>query len=223
MIEFNFNITLIGLIIFGLLIYGFYRGYKRGAITMIVSLSILFVSLIIAAGLGFAVSIYFYKNTQSQVPQVFGAIILLLIFGVGIILSNLIQKKVFVKIKDNDPTDNTSEIIGGILGFIKYFVIAGVFSLGLNYLDQGGNFLPQSEKEGKFFKGTAWVMTHTVRILNFPARTTGPYMPKPNPQITVIKNNNTKNNNTQNTNNNPQPPNPQNKQQLVIDPNDSKP
>ena len=128
------------------------------------------------------------------------------------------QKKVFQKIKDSDPTDNTSKFIGGILGFTKFFIIAGVFSVGLNFLDQGGNFLPQREKEGKFFKGTAWVMTHTVRILDFPARTTGPYMPKQNPQITVIKNNN-----TQNTNNNPQPPNPQNKQQLVIDPNDNKP
>ncbi len=221
MIEFNFNITLIGLIIFGLLIYGFYRGYKRGAITMIVSVSVLFVALIIAAGLGFAVSVYFYRNTQSQVPQVFGSIVLLLIFGAGIILSNAVQKKVFVKIKDNDPTDNTSEIIGGILGFIKYFVIAGVFSLGLNYLDQAGNFLPQTEKEGKFFKGTAWVMTHTIRILNYPVKTTGPNMPQQNPQITVIKNTNTKHKNTQNTN--PPPPNPQNQQQLVIDPNNNKP
>lgn len=213
-IDVNLQFSIFGLVIFGLWAYGAYRGYKRGVITMTISLFIILAGLLISAIAGFWIAVYFYHN-HSNVPQVFGSLILVILFSLAIWISNFVQKIVFLKIKEVDPVENFSKILGATLGFLKYFVITGVFSLAILNFNSAGNFLPERDKNSYIMNTNAWLMTKLIRPLNYPSPQTGPTIPKKltSPNNNVIKNNNTtqnpnnkvipKPNTTQNTNNVP--------------------
>jgi len=200
-VDVNFQFSIFGLFLAGIWIYGIYRGYMRGIITMTVSLSVLFVGLIISAMAGLFTSLYFY-NTGSQVPHVFGSLILALLFFGVIWASNFVQKIVFFRIRESDPTEKVSQLLGAFAGFLKFFVITGVYCIVLLNFDSAGNFLPDRDKNSYLINGNAWVLKKMIKPLNYPNPQTGPIKPKnyTKPNTTVIKK---KNNTTNNTNTTP--------------------
>lgn len=197
--DINFNFSILGLIIFGALVWGGYRGYKKGAIVMALSLFALLAGLIVSAALTRGTYTYFWQR-GSKVPDVFGSVVLGLTFIAAIWFSNLVLKAVHVRVKDvtNDKTNN---FVGIIFGITKYFIIVGIYATVILNLDYNGNFLPERDKKSYLMNTSSWVMTKTVKLLQMDFHKVNPIGPQNNPvsnpnkqQINFPKNNN--NNNT---------------------------
>jgi len=197
--DINFNFSIFGLIIFGIIAWGGYRGYQKGAIVMALSLFALLAGLIVSAALTRGVYTYFWQQ-GSKVPDVFGSVVLGLTFIAAIWFSNLVLKAVHVRVKDvtNDKTNN---FVGIVFGITKYFIIVGIYATVILNLDYNGNFLPERDKKSYLMNTSSWVMTKTVKLLQMDFHKVNPIGPQNNPvsnpnnrQINFPKNNN--NNNT---------------------------
>lgn len=200
----NLNFSLFGLIIFGLLAWGGYRGYKNGAIVSGLALFALAAGFVVAAIITKIVYNYFI-NQGSNVPHIFGSIALGVVFIGAIWFSHWVLKKVKKRTADSEQ-DTTERSIGAGLNVARFFIIVGIYSIVILNLDKNGNFLPQREKESYFMNVSAWVLTKTVKLVKMDKHETGPYQYQTGPQNNGInfQNNNNSNNkpNNNNTNNN---------------------
>ncbi len=195
----NLNFSLFGVVIFGLLVWGGYRGFKIGSIVMGLSLFALVVAFVICSIITKTVYTYFL-NQSSLVPHVFGSIALGLSFIAAIWFSYIISKAVRRRTPGSEH-DLTDKIIGAALGVSKFFLIIAVYSVVIINLDKAGNFLPQREKESHFMNASAWVITKTVKLIKMDKHEIGPnnYVPN-NGGIDFNKNNNNSNSNNNNSN-----------------------
>jgi hypothetical protein len=163
-VDINLNFSIFGLIIFGLLLWGAYRGYKHGGIVMALSVFALLIGLVISASLAHFTYMYFWK-VGSKVPDVFGSVILGISFILAIWFANFIRKIVHIRIKEAVAQDKTNNIIGAIFGTLKLFLIIGVYSIVILNLDYNGNFLPPRDKKSYLMNTSAWIMTHSIKLL----------------------------------------------------------
>ncbi|MBN2893846.1 MAG: CvpA family protein [Bacteroidales bacterium] len=196
----NLNFSLFGLVIFGLLVWGGYRGYKVGAIVVGLSLFALAAGFIIAGIITKIVYTYF-MNQGSIVPHIFGSIVLGVSFIGAIWFSHYVLKAVKKRTSDNH-LDIAERSIGAALGVVKFFLIIGIYSVVILNLDKNGNFLPQREKESHFLNASAWVMTKTFKLIKMDKHENGPINYPTGPQNNGIIFPNSNNNNTNNSNSN---------------------
>lgn len=172
--DVNVNFSLFGLIIFGLLVWGGYRGYKRGGIVMGLSLFAIGAGFIAAGGISRVVYFYFLNNGLN-VPDIYGSITLGLLFIGAIWFSHYVLKAVKSRVGDLE-LDIKNRIFGAIFGVAKFFLIVAVYSvviLNLNgdrediNLNRKGNgaFLPDRELDSYFMNGSAWILNKTVRMI----------------------------------------------------------
>jgi len=163
-IHIDINFSLFGLIILGMLAWGGYRGYKRGGIIMGLSLFALGGGFIIAAAAGRIVYFYFLEGAKTLVPEVFGSIVLGTVFIGAIWFSVFVQKAVHIRVLDA-ASDKTNDIVGAILGFIKFFIIVAVYSVVILNLNCKGNFLPERDAKSKFMNFSKFAITKSVKML----------------------------------------------------------
>jgi len=176
--DINFNFSIFGLIIFGVLAWGAYRGYMKGGIIMGLSLFALLAGVVLSAVLTRATYSYFWQQ-GSKVPDVFGSVVLGLTFIAGIWFSNFILKAVHTRVKDTD-SDKTNNILGATLGIAKFFIIVGIYSTVILNLDYNGNYLPERDKKSYLLNTTSWVMTKTVKLLRMDYHRPAPVEPTNN-------------------------------------------
>ncbi len=213
-IQIDFNFSLFTLVIFGLIAWGGYRGYKRGGIIMALSVFALAGGLGVSAALGMITYKYFIK--VSAVPEVFGSIILGLSFLGAIWFSAFVQKAVHVRVKDV-ASDKTNNIVGALFGVGKFFVIAAVYSTVILNLNCRGQFLPERDVNCKTMSFSKKFLETSVKMVRMDKHypDTDPCSPvyKKNHQLQQQQQNpqqNQDNNtNTQPVNNTQTPVNPQ--------------
>ena len=201
-IDINLNFSLFGLVIFGLWAWGAYRGYKTGAIVMGLSLFAMLAGFVLAAILSKFTYKYF-SDQGSKVPDVFGSVVLGIVFIAAIWFSNFIRKAVHIRVQNADK-DKSTNVVGAILGFVKYFIIAGVYSIIILNLDYNGNFLPQRDKGSYLMNTSAALLTKSVKMLRMDYHRQGPPTGPQQPNgggINFNNNQNTQNSNQNNVNN----------------------
>ncbi|MEA3451412.1 MAG: CvpA family protein [Bacteroidota bacterium] len=206
--DINLDFSIFGVIIFGILVWGGYRGYMKGGIIMGLSLFALIAGVVLSAVLTRVTYSYFWQQ-GSEVPDVFGSVVLGLTFIAGIWFSNFILKAVHTRVRDTD-SDKTNNIFGATLGVAKFFIIVGIYSTVILNLDYNGNYLPEKDKKSYLLNTSSWVMTRTVKLLRMDYHRPPPEEPDDtapsqnnntnNKQINFKKNKNN-NSNNQNTNN----------------------
>jgi len=192
----DLNFSLFGLVIFGLIAWGGYRGYLRGGIIMGLSLFALIAAFVICGILTMFVYKYFWKN-GSNVPNIFGAVVL----GISFVGAIWFSHYVLVAVKERtggSEMDNKNKIFGAVFGVIKFFIIVAVYSVVILNLDRNGKFLPEREANSKFMNGISWVLVKGFRPLKMDYHVVGP---QELPQD-INNNNNKTNNNNNNTNTN---------------------
>ena len=142
--------SLFDLVIFGLVIWGAYAGYSKGAIVQAISLFALFAGLAISV-LVTKLTYSFFIRLESRAPDLFASIVLAFFFIAAIWASNYIRQ--IVQKNVSELTKGTyNRIIGVGLGMVKFFIIVSVFVLVVYKLDIYGKFLPPSEKGSKLGK-----------------------------------------------------------------------
>lgn len=124
--------------------------------------------LVIAAVLTTATYRYFYIGINSMVPEVFGSIMLIVIFSAAIWFSAFVQKAVHVRVLDV-ASDKTNSIVGAALGVAKFFIIGAVFSVAIFYLNCKGNFLPERDAKSYIMNFSKDAMLTTVKMLKMDA------------------------------------------------------
>ena len=185
--DLNLNFSIFGLLIFGILIWGGYRGYIKGGIVMSLSLFALLIGVIVSAALTRATYSFFWQQ-GSKVPDVFGSVVLGLSFILGIWFSNFVLRAVHVRIKET-PSDKTNNIVGAFMGVAKFFIIVGIYSTVILNLDYNGNFLPARDKNSYLLNTSAWVMTKSVKLLEMDFHRQHPIGPTQNTPINNNSNN----------------------------------
>ncbi len=201
--DLNLNFSIFGLLIFGILIWGGYRGYIKGGIVMSLSLFALLGGVIVSAALTRATYTFFWQQ-GSKVPDVFGSVVLGLSFILGIWFSNFVLRAVHTRVKEVNK-DKANNIVGAFMGVAKYFIIVGIYSTVILNLDYNGNFLPERDKKSYLLNTSAWVMTKSVKLLEMDFHRQQPIGPSNSPinnksnnrQINFPK---TNNNSTDNSN-----------------------
>ncbi len=188
-INIDLTFSLFGLVFFGLLIWGGYRGYRRGGIIMGLSLFALAIGFVVSGALTKLTYIYFFD--KSDVPEVFGAIVLGTTFIAAIWFSAYIQKIVRHKITDVE-SDKTNNYIGMALGIAKFFLIAAVYSVVILNLDCKGHFLPERDRKSYTLNFSKNILYKTVRMLRMDKHLTAPCYPED--YKNKSQNNNNKNN-----------------------------
>ncbi len=172
--DIDINFSLFGLIIFGLLVWGGYRGYIRGGIIMGLSLFALAAGFIAAGGISRVVYFYFWDNGLN-VPDIYGSLTLGILFVGAIWFSHYILKAVKLRVGDTN-SDLKNKIFGAVFGVIKFFLIVAVYSVVILNLNGdrididaerkgNGNFLPERELNSQFLNASAWVLNKTVRMI----------------------------------------------------------
>ncbi len=199
-IDINLNFSIFGLVIFGLWAWGAYRGYKTGAIVMGLSLFALLAGFMLAA-LSAKFTYKYFLEQGSKVPDVFGSVVLGIIFIGAIWFSNFIRRAVHKRVANADK-DKSTNVVGAVLGFAKYFFIAGIYSIVILNLDYNGNFLPQRDKGSYLMNTSAAILTKSVKLLRMDYHRQGPTNGPQQPGgINFDNNPNTQNNNSNNQNN----------------------
>jgi len=191
-INIDLTFSLFGLVFFGLLIWGGYRGYRRGGIIMGLSLFALAVGFVVSGALTKLTYKYFFD--KSDVPEVFGAIVLGTTFIAAIWFSSYIQKMVRHKVTDVE-SDKTNNYVGMALGIAKFFLIAAVYSVVILNLDCKGHFLPERDRKSYTLNLSKNILYKTVRMLRMDKHLNAPCYPedyKYNPQNNNKKNKNNK-------------------------------
>lgn len=145
-----------------MLFWGAYRGYRLGGIITGLSLFALAGGFVISAGI--TKMTYKYFVDKSQVPEVFGAIVLAVSFLGAIWFSSFIQKAVFNRLRDVNP-DKTNNYVGAGLGVVKYFIIFAIYATVLLNLDCKGHFLPERDRKSYSLNISKNLITKSVKML----------------------------------------------------------
>jgi len=225
-INIDFNFSIFGLLFFGMLFWGAYRGYRLGGIITGLSLFALVVGFVVSAGL--TMFTYKYFVNKSQVPEVFGASILGISFLGAIWFMHFVQNAVFNRLRDVNP-DKTNNFVGAGLGIVKYFIIFAVYATVILNLDCKGHLLPERDRKSHSLNISKNILTKSVKMLRmdyhmivpcYPEDILDQYQPTNNDDNTNTDNNgfdfptenddnsynsqpNNNNNNQSNTTNNP--------------------
>ncbi|MBN2663066.1 MAG: CvpA family protein [Bacteroidales bacterium] len=163
-IHIDVSFSLFGVLILGILAWGGYRGYKRGGIIMGLSLFALAGGMVISGALSRMTYMYFMSGMKTPVPEVFGSIVLAATFAGAIWFSVFVQKAVHVRVLDV-ASDRTNNIVGSVLGVVKFFIIAAIYSTVILNLNCKGNFLPDRDANSKIMKFSKIAITKGFKMI----------------------------------------------------------
>lgn len=142
--------SLLTIVFLLILAWGTWQGYKIGGILSVVSFSVFIILSIISIGM--SIFVYYLFVGRSSIPEIFGSLVLAVTIGLSIRISNIVHSATIKRVSVIQ-NDKPNQIIGAIIGFIKYFLIAGFYVVVLYNINCKGNILPQSERSNKFLKG----------------------------------------------------------------------
>lgn len=140
-------LTIIFLLVVG---WGAWQGYKIGGVLAIVSFSVFIVLSIISVAV--SLFVYYLFVGRSTIPEIFGSLVLAVTIGLSIQVSNIVHAAALKRVSVVQ-NDKPNQIVGAIIGFLKYFLIAGFYLVVLYNINCKGNILPSSERSNKFLKG----------------------------------------------------------------------
>ena len=164
--------SLFDLIIFGLVVWGGWVGYSKGAIVQSISLFAMLGGLTIAVILTKYIY-FFFISVKSPAPDLFASIVLGILFGGAIYGSTKIRKLVQNNVADAKKTIYV-KLVGIALGMMKFFLIVSVFALVTYKLDIYGRFLPPSERKSKLGNLSASSLTKIFKFLKMDYHDTNP-------------------------------------------------
>ena len=162
--------SLFDLIIFGLVMWGAWIGYSKGAIVQSISLFALLGGLTISVIITKYIY-FFFMSVKSPAPDLFASIVLGILFGGAIYGSVKIRKLVQKNVADAKKTIYT-KLVGVALGMMKFFLIVSVFTLVTYKLDIYGRFLPPSERASKLGNLSAGSLTKIFKFLKMDSHET---------------------------------------------------
>ncbi len=166
-VDFDLDIffSLFDLAIVGLLCWGAWLGYSKGAIVQTISLFALVAALGISAITSKFIYAFFISN-GSKTPDLFAALWLAGLFTAGIFGSGWVRGIVQDRVKELKKTKN-DQLIGLGMGVVKMFLIISLYSFVIYNVDYYGHFLPKSEQRSKLGKGTSKVVPTMFKFLRW--------------------------------------------------------
>ncbi len=162
-LSFDINISFIDIFFLGYLVYASWLGYKQGALVKALSLFALSGGFLLSVLFTFMTFRFFYTN-GSYHPELFSALVLLLFFSLAVWFSEYVQNTVAKQTKEIQ-IGKKGQILGGVFGFVKSFLIASTYVLILLSLNISGNFLPRTEARSIMGNVSAFILGKTVRML----------------------------------------------------------
>ncbi len=160
-IGFDITIRFLDIFIIGYFAYMFWIGSKQGPIVRAIDLFAFSAGILLSSLITRSVYYYFYRNNAVH-PELFAALILIVLYSGSLWFSYLIQKTVYSQTKDLEKGKKAS-ILGGILSLIKAIIVAGVFTLILLSLNVSGKFLPKEEPKSALGYITSSTVALTIR------------------------------------------------------------
>ncbi len=142
----SIGITYVDIIIFAMIIWSIFMGWKRGFIVQIISLSALISGIWLSIRLKSFILIFIKKqqgleDANSTILVIAFAITFILVLLGTFMLSNIIQAMT----KDKKFT-TVNRVFASILSFIKYSFFISIFAIFFNKLD----VLPKKQSENAF-------------------------------------------------------------------------
>lgn len=141
------------------IVYGFYKGYKKGLVFSFISL--ISVVLGIFLSIKFSSVLEVYIRNEQLVAEKYVSIISFVIMFLGTILILNLIGKILEKILKTVHLESINKILGGVFGLIKFFFILSVLIFFMERVDQLVTFIPEETK------GESKIYQYGLQLSNF--------------------------------------------------------
>lgn len=127
------------------LLWGLYKGFKKGLVNSLATLAALVLGIIGAIKFSHITSVFLAENFN--IGTTYLPLISFAVTFIGIIIAVHFLARIVDKILSAVALGGLNRIAGALFGLAKYGFIVSVILIILNYIDAQVNFIPQEKKE----------------------------------------------------------------------------